>query len=174
MPASESNSLQREVVITRILDAPRDLVFRAWTEPRRMQRWFGPKHFTNPVCELDVRVGGAWQVVMQGPDGTQYPCGGVYREIVPPERLVFTNIALDAAGKPLLDGLTTVTFAEQDGKTKLTLTTRMTGLAPHTAPMLEGMEAGWSQSLDKLAETLADGRAAAGGDPMASPPPVTR
>lgn len=146
-----SNPLEREVTIIRILDAPRELVYRAWTEPEHMQRWFGPKVFTNPVCELDVRVGGAWRIVMRAPDGHEYPCGGIYREVTPPERLVFTNIALDEEGKPLIDGLTTVTFAEQDGKTKLTLVTRGKGLAPRTAAMLQGMEAGWSQSLDKLA-----------------------
>lgn len=150
MAASGNNPLEREVTIVRVLDAPPDLVYRAWTEPQRMQRWFGPKVFTNPVCELDVRVGGAWRIVMQAPDGTQYPCGGVYREVTPGERLVFTNIALTEEGKPLIDGLTSVTFEEEDGKTKLTLVTRGTGLEPRTAAMLQGMEAGWSQSLDKL------------------------
>ena len=91
-------------------------------------RWWGPHNFTNPVCELDVRVGGTWRIVMRGPDGTDYPCGGVYREIVPNERLVFTNIATDAAGQPVLEGLTTVTFAEMNGKTKMTVSTGATAL----------------------------------------------
>ena len=81
---------------------------------------------------------------------------GVFREIAAPERLVFTNVAVDEKGNPLLDGLTTVTFTEEGGKTKLTLRTRATALAPYAAAFLQGMEAGWTQSLDRLAERLAD------------------
>jgi uncharacterized protein YndB with AHSA1/START domain len=144
--------LEREVIITRIFDAPRSLVFRAWTDPKQIKRWWGPKGFTNPVCELDVRVGGAWRIVMRGPNGVDYPGGGVYREIVEPERLVFTNIAEDQEGNKLLDGLTTVTFAEQGGKTKLTLQTRAVALVAGAEAYLEGMEAGWTQSLERLEE----------------------
>src|SRR5580704_17141265 len=117
MPVRSSATLtpaaapEREVIITRIFDAPRSLVFKAWTDPKHIQRWWGPKGFTNPVCELDVRVGGAWRIVMRGPNGVDYPGSGVYREIVEPERLVFTNIAEDQEGNKLLDGFTTVTFA---------------------------------------------------------------
>jgi uncharacterized protein YndB with AHSA1/START domain len=117
--------------------------------------WWGPKGFTNPVCECDPRVGGAWHIVMRAPNGEEYPCGGVYREIVEPERLVFTNIASDKRGSPLLDGLTTVTFAELGGKTKLTLQTRAIAVVPYAAAYLAGMEAGWTQSLERLAEQLA-------------------
>src|SRR6202046_2619911 len=151
---SESKDREREVVITRVFDAPRELVFKAWTDPKHMSAWFGPKVFTNPVCELDVRVGGAWHIVMRGPDGTDYPCGGVYREIVKPERLVFTNDATDKDGKVILAGLTTVTFAEEGGKTKLTMRTRATAMVDYALAFLGGMEAGWSQSLDGLAEEL--------------------
>ena len=145
----------REVVITRIFDAPRELVFKAWTDPKQMARWWGPKGFTNPVCELDVRVGGVWRIVMRSPDGMEYPCGGVYCEVVEPERLVFTNIATDKDGNPVLDGLTTVTFAEHGGKTKLTLQTRAAAVVDYAAAYLEGMEAGWTQSLERLGELLA-------------------
>jgi uncharacterized protein YndB with AHSA1/START domain len=153
--------MEREVILTRIFNAPRELVFRAWTEREHLIKWWGPGVFTNPVCEVDLRLGGAWRIVMRGPDGTDYPCGGVYREIVEPERLVFTNIATDAQGNRLLDGLTTVTFADFGGKTKLTLKTRAVGLVPFAPQMLAGMEAGWSQSLDKL-EQLVSGRSATG------------
>lgn len=149
------NFAEREVVITRIFDAPRALVFKAWIDPKHLKRWWGPKMFTNPVCEVDARVGGTWRIVMRGPDGVDYPCGGVYREIVEPERLVFTNIATDNDGNPILDGLTTVTFAEERGKTKLTLTTRAVALVEYAAAYLQGMEAGWTQSLETLAEELA-------------------
>jgi uncharacterized protein YndB with AHSA1/START domain len=147
--------MEREVVITRVFDAPREMVFRAWTDPTHVARWWGPAGWTNPVCELDVRPGGAWCIVMRAPDGGEYPCGGVYREIVEPGRLVFTNIAMDAEGKHLLEGLTTVTFAEHEGKTRLTLETRATGLVPYAGQMLKGMEAGWTQSLERLAGELA-------------------
>lgn len=74
--------MEREITIVRVFDAPPDLVFAAWTEPRHMSQWFGPKHWTNPVCDLDVKPGGAWRIVMRDPNGGDYPCGGVYREIV--------------------------------------------------------------------------------------------
>jgi uncharacterized protein YndB with AHSA1/START domain len=140
-----------------MFDAPRALVFKAWTDPRHLARWWGPKGFTNPVCEVDARVGGAWRVVMRAPDGTDYPCGGVYREIVEPERLVFTNIATDKEGNTIIDGLTTVLFAEEGGKTRLTLRTRGAAMVPYAAAYLAVMEAGWTQSLERLAEELARG-----------------
>jgi uncharacterized protein YndB with AHSA1/START domain len=146
---------QREITLTRIFDAPRELVFAAWTDPKHMQAWWGPQRFTNPVCEIDFRVGGKWHIVMRGPNGMDYPCGGVYREIVPPERLVFTNIALDDKGNSIIDGLTVVTFEDQNGKTKLTLNTRGIAMVDYAAQYLQGMEAGWTQSLERLAELLA-------------------
>src|SRR5690349_8008540 len=90
---------ERTVVITRIFDAPRELVFEAWINPMHLAAWFGPKGFTNPVCEVDLRIGGKLRIVMRAPDGTQHPMIGIFREIVRPERLVFTNIATDVAGK---------------------------------------------------------------------------
>jgi uncharacterized protein YndB with AHSA1/START domain len=92
---------------------------------------------------------------LRSPAGIEYPCGGVYREIVEPERLVFTNIATDNERNPVLDGLTTVIFAEHGGKTKLTLQTRAVALVAHATAYLAGMEAGWTQSLERLAEELA-------------------
>jgi uncharacterized protein YndB with AHSA1/START domain len=149
-----ANDTEREVVITRVFDAPRELVFKAWTDPLHLARWWGPKGITNPVCEVDLRIGGAWRIVMRAPDGTEYPGGGVYREIAEPERLVFTNIAMDKEGNPVIDGLTTVTFAEQGGKTKLTLRTRAIAVVGYAAAYLAGMEAGWTQSLERLVEEL--------------------
>ncbi len=143
--------IEREVTLTRIFDAPRELVFRMWTDPRHVAQWWGPQGFTNPVCEMDVRPGGALRIVMRAPDGVDYPMRGIFREVAAPERLVFTNVAVDAADNPLLEGLTTVTFAEHDGKTKLTLQTRAVGLVAAAGRMLDGMEAGWTQSIDRLA-----------------------
>lgn len=144
----------REVTITRVFDAPRELVFRAWTDPEHLSNWWGPKHFTNPRCELDVRAGGAIRIDMMAPNGTVYPMTGVFREIVEPSRIVFTSIAEDHDGNPLLEGVTTVTFSEEGGKTKLTLHARAVGTAPVAPQMLAGMEAGWTQSLEKLAELI--------------------
>jgi uncharacterized protein YndB with AHSA1/START domain len=142
------------VTLTRIYDAPRALVWRAWTDPKHMAQWFGPRGFT-AHCELDVRVGGAFRIVMHGCDGNDYPMKGTFREIVPPERLVFSNVAVDNDGNHLLEGETTVILEEESGKTKLTLHTYAKGLVPIAPQMLAGMEAGWSQGLDKLAELVA-------------------
>jgi uncharacterized protein YndB with AHSA1/START domain len=101
-----------------------------------------------------VRVGGSLRIVMHGPDGNDYPMKGVFREVKPPERLVFYNIAIDNDGNHLLEGETTVMLEEERGKTKLTLHTYAKGLVPLAPQMLAGMEAGWSQSFDKLGEVV--------------------
>jgi uncharacterized protein YndB with AHSA1/START domain len=150
--AESKPSAKREITITRIFDAPRELVFKAWTDPKQMAQWWGPHGFTNPVCELDVRPGGAIRIHMRGPDGVVYPMTGTFREIAAPERLVFTAIAEDQAGNPLLEAHTAVSFEEQGGKTKVTVHARAVGIAPIAAQMLEGMQAGWTQSLERLAE----------------------
>lgn len=144
----------RSIVITRMYAAPPSVVFKAWTDPIELAQWWGPKGFTNPVCEIDRRVGGRWRIVMRAPDGAEYPCGGVYREIVEPNRLVFTNVAVDKNGQAIINGLTTVEFEEVGGGTKLTLRTAGTALVQYAAAYLKGMDAGWSQSLDRLAEQL--------------------
>jgi uncharacterized protein YndB with AHSA1/START domain len=95
--------------------------------------------------------------VMRGPDGNDYPMTGVFLEVAAPERLVFSNIAIDKDGNHLLEGETTVTFSERDGKTTLTLRTRAVGLVPMAPQMLAGMEAGWTQSIDKLEQLVARG-----------------
>ena len=146
---------ERELVLTRVFDAPRELVFKAWTDPKRVAQWWGPHRFTNPVCDLDVRPGGAIRIHMRGPDGTVYPMTGVYNEVVEPERLVFTSAALDADGNPMFEVLTTVTFAEQGGKTKQIMRARVIKSTAEAAPYIKGMEAGWTQSLGRLAESLA-------------------
>ncbi len=142
------------VAITRVFDAPRELVWRAWTDPKMMAQWFGPRGFTSSVPELDVRVGGGLRIVMHGPDGNDYPMKGVFREVTPPQRLVFSNIAVDNDGNHLLEGETTVTFSEQGGQTTLTVKSHAVGKVPLAPQMLSGMEAGWTQSIDKLGELL--------------------
>lgn len=147
---------ERKVLITRVFDAPRAVVFRAWTDPKQMAKWWGPKGFTNPVCELDVRPGGAIRVVMRAPDGAEHPMGGAFSEVVPPERLVFTAIAEDAAGNPLLEALTIVTFTEVGGKTRLTLDATGVPLVAGAVPMVGGMEAGWTQSIERLTALVSE------------------
>jgi uncharacterized protein YndB with AHSA1/START domain len=166
-----SISADQDFVITRIINAPRALVFKAWTDPKQMAQWWGPKGFTNPVCEMDVRPGGAHRIVMRGPDGTDYPVKGVYREIVEPERLVMT---LDCSEhpeawhdmvkpnrkkgerNPVGEMLQTVTFEDQGGKTKLTVRTRFNSTAIRDAMVKMGMSEGWAQSLDRLQTHVAN------------------
>ncbi len=146
---------EREITITRIFDAPRAVVFKAWTDAKEIAKWWGPKGFTNPVCELDPRVGGAIRIHMRAPDGAIYPMDGEVREIVPPERLVFTNNALDGDGNRIIEGFTTVIFEETGGgKTKLTLHTRGVAIADIAVKYLQGMEMGWTMSIDKLQALL--------------------
>ncbi len=150
----DGGSSKQELVLTRTFDAPRELVFKAWTDPKHVAQWWGPSGFTNPVCELDARSGGAIRIHMRAPDGTVYPMTGVYQELVAPERLVFTSSALDVAGQPLFEVLTTVTFAEEGGKTTQTLRARVTKKTEGADTYLDGMEAGWTQSLERLASHL--------------------
>src|SRR2546428_7179157 len=110
----------RELAFTRTFAAPREIVFKMWTDPKHMAQWWGPHGFTNPVCELDVRPGGAIRIEMRDSEGTVYPMTGTFREIVRPERLVFTAEALDQNGTPVLEVLNTVTFEEKTGTTPLT------------------------------------------------------
>jgi len=155
--ARDKTLTEREVTITRVFDAPRATVFRAWTDADRLARWWGPKGFTNPVCEIDARVGGAIRIHMRSPDGSVYPMKGEVREIVHPERLVFTNIAVDAAGNRIIEGLTTVIFIQRDGKTTMTLHTRGRAVVDYAVGYLQGMEAGWTGSIDKLETLLSRG-----------------
>ena len=144
----------RDVNLTRIFDAPPQLVWMAWTDPRHMAQWWGPKGFTNPVCELDVRQGGAIRIHMRAPNGAVHPMTGNFEEVIPPERLVFTFVARDQDGNPLLEGRTTVTFEDVGGRTTLTVHARAVGVAPIAPQMLAGMEMGWTQSLERLAELV--------------------
>ncbi len=167
-PAAESDEL--DFVITRIFDAPRTLVFQAWTDPRHVTHWWGPKGFSNPVCQMDVRPGGAHRVVMRSPEGVDYPITGHFQEIVEPERIVMT---MDCAehppewhdavkpnrqpgdNNPAGVMVQTVTFEDLNGKTKLTIRTRFKSREIQQAMLKLGMTEGWTGSLDRLAEVLA-------------------
>ena len=138
------------LVLTRIFDAPGERVWKAWTDPKRLAQWWGPHGFTNPDCELDAQRGGVIRIHMRGPDGTVYPMTGVYQEVVEPERLVFTSGALNEHGNLLFQVLTTVTFTGQGVKTTLRVEARVVTSTAEAAPYLDGMEAGWTQSLERL------------------------
>lgn len=144
----------QEVVITRVFDAPSELVWQAWTDPKQVARWWGPKGFTNPVCRWDANPGTAIHVVMRAPNGTDYPMGGAFREIVEPERLVFTSGALDEKGNLLFELLHTITFVEHGGKTTLTVRARVIKSTAKASQYLLGYNAGMTQSLERLAELL--------------------
>jgi uncharacterized protein YndB with AHSA1/START domain len=160
--APRSRTAAEPVTLTRVFDAPVDTVWRAWTDPGPFSRWWGPKNFTGGSSAMDVRVGGRLHHVMRAPDGKEYWSTGVYREVVPKERLVFTDAFADADGNPVpasyygLKGnwppelLVTLTFQEEDGKTSMTLTHE--GFPEGDEAMMA--EVGWSQSLDKLAASL--------------------
>src|SRR5579862_7715879 len=96
LPRRKSMSADRELTLTRLIDAPREKLYRAWTDPRLLKQWFAPLPYTTPVAELDVRPGGSSLIVMRGPDGTELPNRGVYLEVVPNERLVFTDAYTEA------------------------------------------------------------------------------
>src|SRR5712691_11521413 len=108
----------REIVLTRVFDAPRHLVFDAFTKPELLKRWFGPRGWSLVVCEVDLKVGGAFRFVLRGPDGTDMGMRGVYREIVPPERSVHMESFDDYPGESQV----TAVFVEKAGKTTLTAT----------------------------------------------------
>lgn len=145
----------QEIVITRVFNAPRALVFQAWTDPRHLAQWWGPRGFTNPRCEMDVRAGGIMRIDMRAPNGTVYPMAGIYLEITAPEQIVFTSGALNDKGNQLFEFLHTVTFAEKGGKTTLTIRSRVVRTTAEAAKYIGGFEAGMTQSLEKLAGHLA-------------------
>ena len=144
-PASE-----RTVVTTRVFDAPREVVFKAWTDPQQLAQWFPPKDFTGD-CEVDPRPGGVFRVDMKGPDGVLFPGKGVFREVVPNERLVFTFAGPEKVPPPVL---VTVLLEDQNGKTKLTIQQTTETVADYEALLKLGVREGLGQSFEKLDELL--------------------
>jgi uncharacterized protein YndB with AHSA1/START domain len=148
------DGMNREITITRIFDAPRDLVFKAWTEAEHIARWWGPEGWTAPSVESDPRPGGELLIVMRGTEGDDHPLRGVFVEVVPPERLVMESTAVGEDGQDVLQAVSTVTFTDLGGKTELTVHARAVALVPEAAMMLGGMLAGWNQSLQCLDDVL--------------------
>jgi uncharacterized protein YndB with AHSA1/START domain len=146
----------RELTITRLINAPREIVWEAWTNPKHLAQWWGPKGYTNPLCEWEVKPGNKILVHMQAPDGTVHPMDGMFHEIVKPEKLVFTAAALDENGERLFEVLNTVTFTVQNEKTKLTIHASVSKIRNGSETHLAGMNEGWNQSIDKLEELLVE------------------
>jgi uncharacterized protein YndB with AHSA1/START domain len=149
-------SSDRELVLTRLIAAPAETLYRAWTEPRLLKEWFAPLPWTTSHVELDVRPGGASLVVMRAPDGKEFPNRGVYLEVVPNRRLVFTD-AFTAAWEPSQKPFMTVilTFEPADGKTRYTARVRHWTVADREAHEKMGFHQGWGQCTDQLAALAA-------------------
>jgi uncharacterized protein YndB with AHSA1/START domain len=141
---------EREIVLTRVFNAPRNLVFDAMTKPELLKRWFGPRGWSLETSEVDLRIGGAWRSVMQGPDGKTMGMSGVYREIVPPARLVSTESFDDYPG----ESLNTLVLTENAGKTILTVTIQYASQEIRDLVIKSGMEHGAAETYDRLAELL--------------------
>ena len=164
---AKKNSSEKEqaeqVLITRVLDAPRDVVFKTWTDCNRLMSWWGPKGFTTPFCKTDPRPEGVFHYCMRSSEGKDYCGKSVYREIVEPERIVFTDAFADAEGNQVspahygmsashpAETLVTVTFAEHEGRTKLTLRHSILESVEERG----GTQQGWTEMFDQLAAYVA-------------------
>jgi uncharacterized protein YndB with AHSA1/START domain len=140
-------SSKAQLVIKRAFDAPRKLVFKAWTDPKLLVQWWGPRGFTTEVHEMDVRPGGVWRYSMRGPDGSDFPFDGVYVEVVVPERLVFDGSIHESPEQRVW---TEVTFTDQGGRTEVTVRQFFSFESDAT----RGASTGWNQQLDRLQEFL--------------------
>ena len=159
----------RELAITRIFNAPRELVYKVWTEPEHIKNWWGPKPFTAPRCEVDLKPGGGYIYVMRSPDGQEFPVQGKFIEIVKNEKLVYTDDMYKQADfwKAMIGGkvgsdvdfsavqlIVTVTFEDEGARTKFTLITRFVTNGLRDAMVGMQMAEGWTSSLEKFVEEL--------------------
>ena len=155
----QKSSSDREIVMTRTFNAPRHLVFDAWTKPELLKRWFGtPPGWTMPVCEVDLRPGGTYRYVMHGPAGEEVVMRGEYREIVRPERLVTTEVFAgfsEVGWRPEDATVSTMVLTEKDGRTTWTATVVYPSKAVRDAALESPMESGMSASFAKLEDVLA-------------------
>jgi uncharacterized protein YndB with AHSA1/START domain len=157
MGASASNELRvttqsdREILMTRVFDAPRDLVFEEHSSCEHMSNWWGPRKYEFASCEIDFRPGGAWRIVHRGPDGEEHGFHGEFREIVPPERIVWT---FEYEGMPGHVSVETLTLEEDAGKTTLTATSVFDTVEDRNGMLESGMESGAAETMDRLDEYL--------------------
>lgn len=146
----------RELVLTRLINAPREKVYRAWTDPDLLKQWFAPKPYTTPIVEIDVRPGGSAYFVMRGPDGKDLPNHGVYLEVVPNEKLVSTDAyvkAWEPSEKPFMTLI--LTFEDEGGKTRYTARVRHWTVADREAHEKMGFHEGWGLCADQLEALVA-------------------
>ncbi|MGV3606721.1 MAG: SRPBCC domain-containing protein [Planctomycetaceae bacterium] len=147
----------KEIVITRLFDAPRALVFKAWTDPKHLAIWWGPAGYSSKDCQVDLKVGGKFSLLLHGTKGDVHPCCGMFREIVEPERIVYEGTLQEGAGcgaglPPR--SVVTVTFEDQQGKTLLTIHTRLASILDRDAALESGFGPGWESCLERLADYL--------------------
>ena len=150
------NVKDRELVLTRLIDAPPAKVYRAWTEPELLKQWFAPLPFTTHVVEIDVRPGGANLFVMRDPEGNEYPNRGVYLEVIPNRKLVFTDAYINAwqpSAKPFMTGI--LTFEDEGGKTRYTARVLHWTVEDRETHEKMGFHEGWGQCTDQLAALVA-------------------
>jgi uncharacterized protein YndB with AHSA1/START domain len=153
-----STPSDREFVMERIFDAPRELVWQVWTQPEHLKQWWGPKDWTLPVCKVDLRPGGVWHYCMRGPNGEESWGKTVYREIVAPTRLVYSDSFSDEAGNVVAgmpEMVITLTFEELDGKTKVTARTQFASAADLQSILDMGVAEGATETWDRLERYLA-------------------
>ncbi len=151
MSAAQDSTADRDLVVTRMIDAPRPLVFGAWTDPEKVARWWGPKGYVTTECDMDIRPGGGYRCVMRSPEGTHHRKRGVYRAIVEPEMIEFTFAWEQPDGRLGHETLITVTFEAVGAKTRLTLRQRIFD----TVAMCESHRIGWTSCLERFAEYAA-------------------
>jgi uncharacterized protein YndB with AHSA1/START domain len=142
-----------EMTMTRVFDAPRELVFRAWTDPELIPKWWGRYDTTTTVDKMDVTIGGQWRFIQRDAEGNEYAFRGEYREIIPPEWLVYT---FEFEGMPGHIAVATLILEDLDGKTKLIDVTKFQSVEERDGALATGMEAGANELLDRLAELLAE------------------
>ena len=154
--AVETKTLERELVLTALIDAPREKVFRAWTEPQLLKQWFAPLPWTTPHAEMDVRPGGSTMMIMRGPDGSEFPNPGVILDVVKNEKLIFTDAytkAWEPSGKPFMTAI--LTFEDEGGKTRYTARCLHWSAEDRKAHEEMGFHQGWSQCTQQLAALVA-------------------
>ena len=148
-----TQEIPRELTITRIINAPREKVYDAWTKAEQFAVWWSPRDYSNDVRVFDSVPGGRIDMDMVHTGGQRHQMGGLFKELIRPEKLVFISTAFeDANGEPGIENLNTITFEDVDGKTRLTLFVQVLRVSPEVEKALAGMSIGWNQSLDKLEE----------------------
>ncbi|UOQ43752.1 SRPBCC domain-containing protein [Halobacillus salinarum] len=153
-----TNVGEKDFTLERVFDAPRDLVFKAFTDPEHVSQWWAPAGFTMPVCTIDLQPGGIWHYCFESPEGERHWSRSVYKEIIEPEKIVYTSTLSDEKANPvespLPEHLATVTFVENNGKTKLTVNIQLPSVLDLKATMDMGMMEGLKQTINNLEEHL--------------------